>query len=79
MPSARCHASARCRCQCQMPNFKLRNVRRTMLRQGVVWRSATTLLTSYLIHLTGYEPAARKGVECRLGGSIIKNTFRRAS
>jgi hypothetical protein len=26
---------------------------------------------------TGYEPAARKGVECRLGGSIIKNTFRK--
>ena len=25
---------------------------------------------------TGYEPAARKGVECRLGGSIFKIAFR---
>ena len=24
---------------------------------------------------TGYEPAARKGVECRLGGSIFKIAF----
>jgi hypothetical protein len=27
--------------------------------------------------MTGYEPAARKGVECRLGGSIIKIAFRK--
>ncbi len=27
--------------------------------------------------LAGYEPAARKGVECRLGGSIIKIAFRK--
>ena len=27
------------------------------------------------LHLHGYEPAARKGVECRLGGSILKIAF----
>ena len=25
----------------------------------------------------GYEPAARKGVECRLGGSILKIAFQK--
>ena len=27
--------------------------------------------------VTGYEPAARKGVECRLGGSILKIAFQK--
>ena len=29
--------------------------------------------------VTGYEPAARKGVECRLGGSILKIAFQKKS
>jgi hypothetical protein len=36
-----------------------------------------TLILIALSVLAGYEPAARKGVECRLGGSILKIAFQK--
>jgi hypothetical protein len=38
---------------------------------------ATALVRASVETFTGYEPAARKGDECCLGGSIIKIAFRK--
>ena len=37
----------------------------------------TALVRASVETFTGYEPAARKGVECRLGGSIIKIAYQK--
>ena len=58
-------------CSVHSHGFNVRRVLR-VLREPLLPRWPRLSRAEFVLGATWYEPAARKGVECRLGGSIIK-------